>query len=763
MLRFQLGIFLLLFSILSFSQVENGVIDVRPYDFDSETENLNLDGFWFYRANFLAESTLIPDSSQLIKVPASWGDNGLPNQGYGTYQLKLIKSYEQKLGLRLPDIYSAHRLLINGKEFSGRSITANNKEQYKPYRESRLVPLDFRADTLTILIQVSNFSHSKGGIAKSISVGAMASLAHDRFKDHTFDAFLSGCLLMGSFFFLGLFFYGRHEKVSLFFALFCLTFAYRVVGWGNYMLHDLVELPYWLSIRLEYISFYLAGFFFARYLQLLFPDEAPKIWFRFFADLSLIWAALTFLPVDWFTRINTIYLFAMLAGTTLTVVVFTKAFIKKLPGATYALSSTVVILTVFGMKTVDYLGFYQEPKLLTALGQTLFFFFQAMVLSERFSLSWKKAKVTAEDNAQSKSDFLSIMSHEIRTPLNAIIGTTYHMIDENPRDDQLKELKNLKISSENLLGLINNILDFNKVDSGNIEFDEVNLDLNAFANRAISMFELSAENKGLSLELHYDSELPKAVMIDKLRATQILSNLLSNAVKFTSEGYVRLKLKKEGSNGQKVSVRFSVEDTGIGIEEDKQELVFNTFQQAMVSTTRRFGGTGLGLSITKRLVELMGARLELDSKFGYGSTFSFVLDLEIGNERELHQKVDSTFDLNGLRILIVEDNQMNTVVAVNILQKWNVNISTAENGVQAVEKVKEQDFDFILMDLQMPEMDGYEATKKIRDLGHDMPIIALTASAMLDKTSKLKAAGLDGAITKPFDPKDLYQAIIDRV
>ena len=378
-------------------------------------------------------------------------------------------------------------------------------------------------------------------------------------------------------------------------------------------------------------------------------------------------------------------------------------------------------------------------------------------------MSWKKAQITAEENAKSKSDFLSIMSHEIRTPLNAIIGTTYHMIDENPRDDQLKELKNLKISSENLLGLINNILDFSKVDSGNIEFDEVNLDLNAFANRMQSMFELSAENKGLYLELHYDSELPKAVMIDKLRTTQILSNLMSNAIKFTNEGYVRLKVKLEDQAGDKVAVRFSVEDTGIGIEEDKRGLIFNTFQQAMVSTTRRFGGTGLGLSITKRLVELMGSNLELESKFGYGSTFSFVLNLAVGDESELHQRVDSTFDLNGLRILIVEDNQMNTIVAVNILQKWNVNISTAENGVQAVEKVQEQEFDFILMDLQMPEMDGYQATQKIRGLGHKMPIVALTASAMLDKTSKLKEAGLDGAITKPFDPKDLYQAIVDRM
>ena len=308
------------------------------------------------------------------------------------------------------------------------------------------------------------------------------------------------------------------------------------------------------------------------------------------------------------------------------------------------------------------------------------------------------------------------MSHEIRTPLTAVIGTTYHLMEENPRDDQLKELKNLKISSENLLALINNILDFSKIEAENIEFDETNVDLHNFSKRAMSMFELSAENKGLSMELRYDVDLPKAVKLDKLRVQQVLANLLSNAVKFTNKGYVRLKVTKEEQTKHRVKVRFSVEDTGIGVEEENRTMIFDSFQQAQASTTRKFGGTGLGLSITKKIIEMMGAKLDLESQFGYGSTFYFTLDLEIGDEQQIPQPVQSSFDLGGLKILLVEDNEMNTIVARNILDKWNISLETAENGVEAVEKVKKDDFEFILMDLQMPEMDGYEATKRIREM-----------------------------------------------
>ncbi len=758
---------LFLFSIgFGFAQVDNGAVDLIGKPVLPAERVVNLNGYWkFYKGLSRDQIVGAPkESVQQIKVPATWKDHDLETKGFGTYQVEIVVEDISSLGLRIPNIYSAYNLYVNGRQLRNYSFASPSIDEYKPYREVKVFSLSpFRGNRLLIEIEVANFHHSKGGINDPILLGPYEKLAKKKFREDLFDGFLGGCLVMGGFFFLGLFFFGRKEKVALFFALFCLAYAYRVVGWGNYVLHELVTIPYWLSIRLEYMTFYLAGYFFANYLKNLFPDDIPKILVRIFADLSLVWAGLTMLPVSWFTSINTLYLVALLFGIAITLFSYIRASVYQRPGAVYSLIGTLIIFFVFGTKSLDYLGFVEEPVAVTAGGQLLFFLFQSLILSERFSLSWRKAQATAEEAARSKTDFLSIMSHEIRTPLNAVIGTTYHLMDENPREDQLRELKNLKISSENLLALINNILDFSKIESEKIEFDESDVMLQDYAERALNLFKLSAENKGLATEFRYDTDLPKVVKLDKLRVNQVLSNLLSNAVKFTDSGYVRLKVTEEYRQKNRVGVRFTVEDTGIGIEEDKHDSIFDAFQQAQSASTRRYGGTGLGLSITKKLVELMGSTLQLESRLGYGAKFYFTLDLEEGDPDKIQRKVESTFDLKGLKILLVEDNEMNTVVATNILQKWNVDLDTAVNGAEAIDKVVSGDFEFVLMDLQMPEMDGYEATSKIREMGFSMPIIALTASAMLDKSSKLKEAGLDGAITKPFNPKDLYQAIAERL
>ncbi len=760
-------ILLLTFFLISFSaraQIENGTVDLRGRKLTQSQSVISLDGYWkFYPGKLVEEIGKI--ESQQIKVPANWAKSGFPNKGYGTYELLLITDESADLALWMADVYSSYNLFVNGVSFANIGHADSSRSLYRPYREDKTFSLERFAgqDTLLIQVEVANFHHSKGGIGDPVLLGPNTLLKRRKAREDLFDGFLGGCLAMGAFFFLGLFFFGKHEKISLFFALFCLAYAYRVLGWGNYVLHDVVYIPYEVSIRLEYMTFYLAGYFFALYIKNLFPEDTPSYLVRIFADLSLVWAGLTLLPVDWFTRINVVYLVAMLFGISIIVFIYVKASVHRRPGAKYSLFSTFGLFIVFSTKTLDYLDYLQEPVVLTSLGQMIFFFFQSLILSERFSESWRLAQKAAEESARSKAEFLSVMSHEIRTPLNAVIGTTYHLMDENPREDQMRELKNLKISSENLLALINNILDFSKIESEKIEFDEVDVNLRDYSERAINLFRLSAENKGLVLEFRYDSDLPEVVRLDKLRVNQVLANLLSNAIKFTDQGYVRLKVTNESQEKDKVDVRFTVEDTGIGIDEEKHETIFHAFEQAQTDTTRKYGGTGLGLSITRKLIEMMGAKLHLDSRLGSGAKFYFTMSLKLGDPNNIHRKVESTFDLKGLRILLVEDNEMNTVVATNILQKWNVDLDIAANGIEAVQKVIQEDFEFVLMDLQMPEMDGYEATRKIREMGYTMPVIALTASAMLDKSSKLKESGLDGAITKPFNPKDLYQAIAERL
>lgn len=756
------------FAVAVYSQVaKNGIADLRGLDFQ-KSDPIALDGYWkFYPDHFIGEKelqTTNPDSISLISVPLLWSKTGRSSKGYGTYELKIISDSINQLGIRVQDIYSAYSLYINGKYFPAKSIAGAAEDAESPYREVKVFGLDqVDGDTATIRLQVSNFIHSKGGIGSSVIIGIHDQLVTKKSRQDLFDGFLAGCLVMAAVFFLGLYFFGRREKVALYFALFCFAYAYRIVGWGNYLFHDVVELPYSISIRMEYASFYLCGFFFANYIRNLFPSETPKVIVRSFGDFSLLWAGLTLLPVYIFTQLNIAFLIAMLAGIAVISVIYIRATLNKRIGANYSVVSTFGLFLIFGSKTMNYFNLLDEPVFLTAIGQLVFFLFQSLILIERFSMSWKEAKDKAEEAARSKSDFLSVMSHEIRTPLNAVIGTTYHLIEESPRKDQLVQLKNLKLSSENLLSLINNILDFSKIDAGKVEFEQNHIKLKEYTQRTLELFKIPAENKGLSLQFRYDDQLPEIVILDKLRLNQILSNLITNAIKFTDSGYVRLKITHDYTNNSRSGVRFSVEDTGIGIEESMQESIFEAFQQAYSSTTRKYGGTGLGLSITRKLVEMMGGKLEISSKLGYGAKFIFTLNFPIGDPAKIKSQTDNTFDLKGLKILLVEDNEMNVMVATNILKKWNVEIDLAENGLIAVEKAEKTAYDCILMDLQMPEMDGYEATRQIRAMGFKKPIIALTASAMLDKTTKMAEVGLDGAVTKPFNPKDLFQAITEKL
>ena len=758
---------ILQFASQTFSQgVSHGEIDLTDFSFGQKS-SVNLSGYWEYYPSALLHSDS-PDSipeAELIRVPKTWSQNGLPSQGFGTYSIKVLVENEGNLGLRIPDVYTAYNLYINGNYIEGKSVAARTREDHTPYRFNKVYSLrHLSSDTLLIHIEVANFLHRRGGLKNSISLGVYDHLAEVDFKKKITDGFVGGCLIMGGFFFLGLFLFGTKEQAALYFALFCIGYAYRIIGWGNFVLHDMIFIPYQLSIRLEYASFYVCGFFFARYIRNLFPKETPKYLVRIFGDFSLLWAGLTLLPIRIFTNLNTAFLVVMLMGIVVIIVIYIRAMIYHRIGASYSIFSTIGIFVVFSTKTMDYFGYLEEPYMVTAAGQLMFFLFQSLILSERFSFSWKMAQLNAEEAARSKSDFLSVMSHEIRTPLNAVIGTTYHLMETNPRDDQLKELKNLKLSSDNLLALINNILDFSKIEAGKIEFDEVAVNFRDFSFNALQIFKNSADKKGLALEFRFDEALPKSVKVDKLRLNQVLSNLLSNAIKFTDSGYVRLKITHESTKGNQVSVRFSVEDTGIGIEEQNQKTIFNAFQQAYGSISRKYGGTGLGLSITKHLVQLMGSELQLSSRLGYGSKFYFTLNLQqVAAEVAPEKKTTNTYDLKGLKILLVEDNEMNIVVATNIMSKWNVNIETALNGLEAIKKVSSRSYDFILMDLQMPEMDGYQATKQIRKMGFTNPILALTASAMLDKSSKLKAAGLDGMVSKPFNPKDLFMAIAERL
>lgn len=752
-------------------RAKKGVMDLRGFDFDKA---IPLDGEWvFFWNKFVMPGDTQATSRFYVNFPAKWtdlsiGGRKLPSFGYATYQLNLLLPREGKvLRIALPDMYSAYNLYLNGALVAKNGVVANNPNDFEPQWKYQAfdIPKDMEKAELTL--HVANFVHSKGGIKEQIIIGEKSNIQLERRQTEAIDLLLSGCLFMGGLFFLGLFLMGNRDKAVLLFSLYSLVYCYRIMGVGNYVLHTILPNIDWtIAVHLEYLSLFIGIGLFCLYTLYLYPEDVSK---------KIVWVLCAICGLfALFTLVLSPYYFSQLIDPFLVVTVFCivyylyiylKAYFNKRPGASYAIISAFGLMITFSIILLNYWGLTPDLQLLTFFGYVSFFFFQSLILSHRVSFQLKQSRLQAEQGLKAKSEFLSTMSHEIRTPLNSVIGISHLLLKNDPREDQIEQLDIMLFSANNLLGIVNDILDYNKIEAGKIELDYVEMDISAIIRNIVSGLQNNAIEKGIALSFEIDPSFQYKVLGDSIRMFQVVTNLVHNAIKFTHHGKVKVILKVLEQSETEVSIRMEVSDTGIGISKAKQAIIFERFTQADSSTSRSFGGTGLGLAISKRILELQHSSLKVSSEEGKGSTFYFIQQFQKTQHKiettrviaKANKEEDKPF--LGVSILLVEDNAINVMVAQSFLKNWGAIVDVAHDGEQAIKKLDIHKHQLILMDLHMPVMDGYEASKKIRAMNCHIPIVALTANLKKDIEIQINEAGINDVIVKPFLPEELYQKI----
>ena len=739
----------------------------------SEPEVIDLEGRWrFYWKEFVSPEKA-PETSErpfFLDFGESWSDipelrNSYHAKGFASYELNIVSSQgTDNLALRIPEFYSAYSLYLNGQLVSKNGEVGKDLVSSEPYWLPKVANIKLVKGNNRLVLHVSNFEHHKGGTIAPISIGPSETIFFYKNMAVSGSLFIAGTLMIAAVFSLIVYYFQKLDFAFLFFGLFALTYMYRIVGTDTYILHEVFGgLNWYTAIRLEYLSLFLSVIFFTYFYKNLIARRAPEWIFHTIGAASLIMAISVMLPPQTFTAFIDYYLLFIALALLVTTSFYLRAIRFSHSMSWFTTISVLALIGVMTLKLSAFFGFGTGHLFFSFFGYIIFIIAQTIALSQRFGYNMRMHITQSESAVVSQQNFMNSVSHELKTPMNAIMGMTEFLSRSKLDSDQQAKLETIRKNSEQLNNLLMDLLNFSAIDSGSLKLETRKFDLKAVVNKAIEQAG-AKDSSAINFKMHYDENIPEELAGDPDRLGQVIYHLLDNAFKFTEKGNVNFSMQMQSVEGNLVNLKMTVQDTGIGIKGEDLNKVVKAFNQGNEGNTRTHGGTGLGLTISSNIVELMGGELWVDSEFGHGTTVvcEFVLKTPRLNLSKHAQELKDEYQekIEGLKILYAEDNPINQKLLVMIMKTMGYEVDIANNGLEAWEMALTKRYQIIFMDVQMPKMDGIEATKRIvKDQPERPIIIAVTANAEVADQKRCIEAGMNDFIPKPFNAKMLKDAI----
>jgi two-component system, sensor histidine kinase len=769
--------------------VQTGVVELNEKSF-SESDYFTLSGNWEIFWNQFIYNQKEVSSKEYSIVPSIWNklepiENRNFKNGFLSYRLKITLPNKFNYTLLTPIIRTAYELEWNGEVIQKIGQIGTNYLEEKPNLKISAIPLTNTKDENILIVRMSCYNYdNKCGVVTPFIIGKTESILDLFSIRRSIDIGTAATLLIIGLFQYLLFFLWNNQKIFVYFGTFSIIASFRAITLGdsrflyNFYPEDSWRFFHQLNLFLIPILF----LFFVLYLKNIYNDKISYYVLKAFLIISIPMELIVLLFDHQISfKLADYYFIIILMIILFLFIPITKGLMSNKIEMKFLFFSILLTILLSIVDLLFHLGFnnssYSLQYAYLAFGFSQAVYIAFVIRQSNFNLEsivnertimYKDAKELAEKSSKSKADFLANMSHEIRTPMNGVIGMSNLLKETVLTEEQKDIVDSISISSERLLTIINDILDYSKIDSGSLEFEKRSFVFKNCIKNSLKIFEFKLKEKGISLLLDLDDNIPTQIIGDDVRIGQIIINLVSNAIKFTDKGFIQIKIDLLEKTDDQVNLSFLVRDTGIGIPNDKIDKLFKHFSQTDSSISRKYGGTGLGLAISKKLVEMMNGDIRVESDVGIGTKFSFNLKLKYLEKESIDNLLIEkpvgldNKDFSNLSILIAEDNLINYKVLSKILQSINVKPDHAKNGFEVLKLLDIKKYDCIFMDIEMPDMDGLEATKLINKKypKESKPvIIALTANAISGTKEFLISNGMDDYLSKPIYKNDLTEKL----